>query len=161
MNARTFTFTVCALFGLAGAVGYATTAAAPAASRLHFVMEAKKIAGPVGGSFVVTPVGPGSLEADSGKFTFTVSERHVVRSGQPVTIFAATSTWTGKLGTLVLRERIDDVGAGNGYRAGTGVWSLVRGTGQYEGVSGSGRLAYVTTPPERVFFRYEGLLSKA
>jgi hypothetical protein len=62
---------------------------------------------------------------------------------------------------MVLRERIDDVAAGNGYRVGTGVWSLLsaRGTGQYAGQKGSGRSAYAWTPQNRVFFRFEGLVA--
>jgi hypothetical protein len=62
----------------------------------------------------------------------------------------------------VLKEQIDDVRAGDGYRVGAGVWSLLgaRGTGQYAGLSGSGRSAYVLTPPGRVYSRWEGFVGK-
>jgi hypothetical protein len=136
--------------------------AGPAASKQGIVIEAKKAAGPGGGTFVLTPVGPGPLAADAGRFTFTVSQQHVVRSGQSVTIYSATSTWAGKQGTMVLRERIEDVAAGSGYRVGSGVWSLLsaRGIGQYAGLTGSGRSAYAWTPQNRVFFRFEGFVTK-
>lgn len=135
------------------------------ASKQRVVIEAKKVAGPGVGTFALTPQGSGPLAADSGTFGATVSQRTIVRSGQSVTIFTATSTWTGKKGTLLLRERVEDVAAGGIYRVGTGVWSLLsaKGSGQYAGVSGSGRSAYVATPKaavDRVSFRYEGLVGK-
>lgn len=155
--------TTLALVTVASLVLVSATPAGPAASKQRVVMEAKKIVGPGGGTFSVTPVGLGPLKSDSGKFTFTGSQKDVVRSGQSVIIFTVTSTWTGKRGTMVLRERIDDVAAADtGYRVGTGMWSLLsaRGTGQYAGLSGSGRSAYVVTPQERVFFRWEGFVTK-
>ena len=156
------TLTTLAQLSVASLVLVSAAQAGPAATKQRVVMEAKAAAGPGGGTFVVTPQGPGPLKSDTGTFTFTISKQEVVRSGQRVTIYTVTSTWAGKRGTLVLRQRIDDVAAGNGYRVGTGVWSLLsaRGTGQYAGVSGSGRSAYAWTPQKRVFFRYEGFVTK-
>jgi hypothetical protein len=150
-----------ALVGVAALVLGSATAAGSAASKQRLVIEAKKVAGPGGGAFVLTPQGAGALERDSGTFTGSVTQTSVVRSGQEVTIFTATSTFAGKLGTLVIRERIDDVAAGSGYRVGTGTWSVLgaKATGQYAGLSGSGRSAYSVTPQHRVLFRYEGFLT--
>ena len=39
---------------------------------------------------------------------------------------------------LELRFRIEWVGAGNGYRVGTGTWEVVRGTGRYSHITGGG-----------------------
>ena len=52
--------------------------------------------------------------------------------------------------------------AGNGYRVGTGVWSVVQASGkrQYAGVTGGGRSAYVLGHDHRVFFRWEGFVTK-
>ena len=155
--------TTLAVLNVASLMLVSATWAATTVSKQRVVMEAKAIVGPGGGTFVVTPQGHGPLKSDAGKFTFTVSQKEVVRSGQSVIIFTSTSTWAGKRGTMVLRERFDDVAAGgNGYRVGTGVWSLLsaRGTGQYAGLSGSGRSAYVVTPQERLFFRWEGFVTK-
>lgn len=76
-----------------------------------------------------------------------------------MTVYGVTSTWTGKRGTLVLKERVEDVAAGRGYRVGTGTWSTLpaRGTGQYAGLQATGASAYVLTPTRGPFVRYEGL----
>lgn len=154
--------TTLVLVTVASLVLVSATPAGPSASKQRVEMEAKKIVGPGGGAFVLTPLGRGPLKSDTGKFTFTASQKEVVRSGQSVLIFTLTSTWTGERGTMVLRERIDDVAAASGYRVGTGVWSLLRarGTGQYAGLSGSGRSAYVVTAQERVFSRLEGFVTR-
>jgi hypothetical protein len=41
-------------------------------------------------------------------------------------------------GAFVLRERIEHLGAGNGFGIGTGTWTLVRGTGAYSDATGGG-----------------------
>ena len=124
-------------------------------------MDVKSTVGSGGGAFVFTPQGSGPLESDTGTIALAVSQKHVVRDGQSVIIFTITSTWKGKLGTMVLKERIDDVVVGN-YHVGTGVWSLVsaRGTNQYAGLTGSGRTAYVVPPRGSVVFRYDGFAKK-
>ena len=160
---KKFVSALIALGVLAAAPALVSAApAGPIAVKQHVVIEAKKTAGPGGGTFVVTSMGSGPLTSDFGNFTFTVSQKHVVRSGQPATIYTVVSTWAGKQGTMVFRERIEDVAAGNGYRVGTGVWSLIaaRGTGQYAGLNGTGRSAYAWTNQNRVYFRFEGTVTK-
>jgi hypothetical protein len=137
----------------------ASSAVGRAAGTQGVQMEATFDAGR-SGTFVLTATGTGRLRSDSGKFEFAASEKRLVRNGQSVIVFTVTSTWRGQRGTLVLRERTDDVAAADGYRVGTGVWSIndARGTGQYAGVTGSGRLAYVVTPRHRVLTRWEGIV---
>jgi hypothetical protein len=60
-------------------------------------------------------------------------------SGQEVSINEGSSTLKGKLGNLVVRTRSEWVDAGNGYQVATDTWKIVRGTGQYAGVTGGGR----------------------
>ena len=43
----------------------------------------------------------------------------------------------------MIRYRSEWVEAGNGYHVATGTWKVVRGTGQYAGVTGGGRGATV------------------
>jgi hypothetical protein len=154
--------TTLALFTVAVLVLVSATPASPAASKQRVVLEAKKTYGPGGGTFVVTTLGPGPLTSDSGEFTFRASPKNVVRSGQSIIVFSTTTSFTGKRGTLVFRGPFDQVAAGNGYRVATGDWSIVtaRGTGQYAGLSGSGRSAYVVTPQGRLFTRWEGFVTK-
>ena len=135
-------------------------AALPAASKQPVVMEANG-SGPLGGSFRIIPGRSGPLEADTGTYTFKASKREVVRNGQRVTLYGVTATWRGKRGTLVLRERYEDVAAARGYRVGTGTWSTLpaRGTGQYAGLQATGASAYVLTPNRGPFVRYEGLVT--
>jgi hypothetical protein len=136
--------------------------AGPAANKQHVVMEVKSEVGSAAGTFVLTPLGSGPITSDAGTISLTVSQKHGVRSGQSVIIFTIASTWTGKRGTMVVRQRIDDVAGGGSYRVGTGVWSLLSasGTNQYAGLSGSGRSAYVVPPHGPVLFRYEGFVTK-
>jgi hypothetical protein len=103
-----------------------------------------------GQTFLVLPK-TGGLKPDSGRIAKIPESagRKVVRDGQELTIFNPTWTLTGKKGTLTIREhnewvflgsdgnkdRIDDAVA-------VGTWKVVRGTGQYAGVSGGGRSAH-------------------
>ena len=156
---RKATQSVTALALLTGAllVLAPATLAVPSTSKQRIVMEVTA-SGPAGGPFVLTPEGSGPLKPDTGKWTFVASKKEIVRGGQSVTRYTSTTTWAGKLGTLVLRERFDDVAAGRGYRVGTGTWSPVtaRGTGQYAKVTGAGRSAYVLTPHQGPYGRWEG-----
>jgi len=155
--------TILALLTVASLVLVSATPAGQAASKQRVAMEVKSTVGSRAGTFVLTALGAGQLKSDAGTIKDTVSQKHVVRSGQAVVIFTITSTWTGKLGTMVLRERIDDVAGGGGYRVGTGVWSLrsASGTNQYAGLSGSGGSAYALSAHGCcVLFRYEGFVTK-
>ncbi len=91
-------------------------------------------------SFVLTPMQTGAVKADSGSWIAGPETTHrVVRGGQDVSIYVQTSTLKGKLGSLVVRTRQEWAEAGNGYNASADTWKVVRGTGQYAGVTGGGR----------------------
>jgi hypothetical protein len=90
--------------------------------------------------FVLTPLQAGALKRDSGTLTAgSPPGRDVMREGQSVTIYDGVGTFKGKLGSLVIRNRSEWFEAGNGYHVATDAWKVVRGTGQYAGVTGSGR----------------------
>ena len=57
----------------------------------------------------------------------------------------------GQARQLVIRVRLEQVDAGNGYREGTGTWKVVRGTGRYTQITGGGRVgnAWVDSGPWR------------
>ena len=67
----------------------------------------------------------------------------MIREGQKVWMCGpVTWTLTGKRGTLTIQERSEWVDPGNvesGCHIAFGTWKVVRGTGQYAGVSGGGR----------------------
>ena len=99
-------------------------------------------------TFVLTPLTAGVLKRDSGAASEADSGpgRVVQRDGQRVEIFNATLTFAGKRGTLTIRERTEWVDIGNdSNRDGSddgvavGTWKVVRGSGQYAGVTGGGR----------------------
>ena len=93
---------------------------------------------------VFTPLQAGALKRDSGTLTGAIPpERVVMREGQRVSIYDGVGNFEGKRGTLVTRYRSEYVDAGNGYHVGTGTWKVVRGTGQYAGVTGGGRSGHV------------------
>jgi hypothetical protein len=99
-----------------------------------------------GGShtYVLKPLTGGALGRDSGTFSDCCwSERVIVRDGQRIEINDPIATYLGRHGTLVIRYRIEWVDAGNGYTVGTGTWKIIRGTGDYHGVTGHGRNAAV------------------
>ncbi len=99
-------------------------------------------------TFVLIPFKAGILKRDSGKVSIVSDNgRDVMRGGQEVTIYQGTLTLEGKRGTLTIRERNEWVAVSNENAPGfayppgvaTGTWKVVRGTGQYQGVTGGGR----------------------
>jgi hypothetical protein len=153
------------LVALVAAVAFASVAAAgpDAANKQHVTITATVLPN---GTFVLdVPLHePGAIALDKGTFggQYTgVPDKTLVRDGQ--TIYVRTGVWTavGKLGTLVFRERNEWVEAGNDYSVAVGTWKVVRGTGQYAGVSGGGRSGHVTrhARPTRWYARYEGFLT--
>jgi hypothetical protein len=95
------------------------------------------------GEFVLIPLGAGALKLDSGTATDVgVCPRVVIREGQRVEICHNTFTLEGKRGSLTIRERNDFVDTGDAY-VGMGTWKVVRATGQYARIAGSGRSAHV------------------
>jgi hypothetical protein len=109
---------------------------------------------------VIAPLQAGRLKRDSGTMTASVpTERVVMRAGQRVSVYDGPSTLTGKRGTLVLRFRTEYVDGGNGYHVGTGTWKVVRGTGQYAGITGGGHTGAVWLDRGPWSSRAEGFLT--
>jgi len=119
-----------ALMALAAAVTLASVAAAGPGAVKQRVAIASKLYPER--TFVFTPVTAGPLKRDSGTASFE----------------AGIFTFKGKRGTLTIRElREEWVDCGtekfNGVvpAVNIGPWEVVRGTGQYKGVTGRGQSA--------------------
>lgn len=112
--------------------------------------------------FVLTPMQTGPIKPDSGRVIADppTTDRTVMRDGQDVSVYVGTSTWKGKLGSLVIRTRAEWSEAGNGYNASTETWKVVRGTGQYAGITGGGRGTSVWFEPnDHWSSRFQGFLT--
>ena len=138
---------VVVLVALIAAVTLASVAAATPGAVKQRVAIASKLYPER--TFVFTPVTAGPLKRDSGTAGFD----------------AGTFTFKGKRGTLTIRElREAWVNCGNEEFNGVipavdiGPWKVVRGTGQYKGITGGGRIAQVGTPSTSVA-RYQGFLT--
>jgi hypothetical protein len=156
------------LVALAAAVTLTSVAAAgPDAARQRVAIDMKIHPQ---GTFVLRPLQAGALKRDSGTISsnWTATPgRNVMRDGQEVTIYdGAVTTLTGKRGTLTIRDRNEWVAVANenvpngDFRPGIaiGTWKVVRGTGQYAGIAGKGRLGHVGLGSPW-YARYEGFLT--
>ena len=156
-----------AISALAGAVILTSVAAAgPAPTKQRVAINMKILPQ---STFVLTPLRSVTLKRDSGTVSGnwrSVPGRNVSRNGQKVTIFSG-GVWTlsGKRGTLTIRERNEWVDTGSDVNRDSlddgvalGTWTVVRGTGDYAGVTGSGGSGHVGLG--NVWnARYEGFLT--
>lgn len=142
MNAK---FAVLAVLAASAVTLSSVAAAGPDAAKQRVAITMK---GLPGGTFVLTPFKAGALKRDSGTVSVVSGDsRVVIRDGQKVGIFAGgIYTFEGKRGSLTIRERTEWVDVSNentryGYPPGVaiGIWTVVRGTGQYAQVTGGGR----------------------
>jgi len=157
MNARQAIF-----IALAAAVTLTSVAAAgPDAAKQRVTLTTQAAHTTTVSPFVLTPLQAGALKQDSGMLTAPSStQRVVMREGQKVSIYDGVGTYKGKLGSLVIRHRSEWVEAGNGYHVATNTWKVVRGTGQYAGVTGGGRGGIVWSErTDRWSSRSEGFLT--
>jgi hypothetical protein len=156
---------VARLVGVLGALAAAlaltsVTAASPEVTRQWVAMTATGAANPSGTfEWDFTPLQSGALEPDSGTETATFKQRVVKRGGRSVTIVDWTTTSKGERGTLVIRASMEHVQIGNGYEVGVGTWKVLRGTGQYAGLSGRGRVLNAWLHGQDLTERREGFLT--
>jgi hypothetical protein len=130
------------LIGIAAFAAIAATLAAVAAAGP--VAAKQRIEIQVKGGFVLTPLTPGDIKPDTGTASFCCwTERSIMRDGQAIDINNPQMTLTGKHGTLVARNQIGFVDLPDGLAVFTGTWKVIRGTGDYAGLSGGGRAAGV------------------
>jgi hypothetical protein len=112
-------------------------------------------------SFALATLQSGALKRDSGTHGCNgeIDGGEVQRDGQQAFLHECRAlVFTGKGGTLVLRSQFAWIEAGGPYNIATGTWKVVRGTGQYAGVTGGGRIAQVGSPSTSVA-RYQGFLT--
>jgi hypothetical protein len=152
-------FRTALLIVLAAAITLASVAAAgPAATKQRIAIETRILPQ---GTFALTLLQAGAVKPDSGTVYGNwrgLRGRKVMRAGQEVTVYNALWTLTGKLGTLTIRERTEWVGVGYDDGVALGTWKVVRGTGQYAGLTGAGGSGHagLGTP---WYARYEGFLT--
>lgn len=147
------------LTALAAAVTLSSVAAAePAATKQRVAINIKFHTK----AFVLTPLQAGALKPDSGSMLEigNGSCRKVIRDGLKTEI--CTDTWrlTGELGTLTIRAPAEwrDGGSPGTCGVAFGTWKVVRGTGEYAGVTGGGRSAY-DAHCAKWYARHEGFLT--
>jgi hypothetical protein len=144
-----------ALAAIVGTLAAVAAAGPVAANQRISIQEKAQV------SFVLTPLTAGAIKRDTGTASFCCwTDRHIMRDGQAVEINDPEMTLTLKRGTLVIRNRIEFVDIPDGWAVFTGTWKIIRGTGEYAGVSGSGRRAGVTLPNGSVNSQFEGFLSR-
>ena len=114
-------------------------------------------------TFALATLQSGALKRDSGTHACNGGDPDdlgtVQRDGQEAFRWECRAwEFTGKRGTLVLRSQFTWIEAGGPYNIATGTWKVVRGTGQYAGVTGGGRSAQVGGPSGWLA-RYQGFLT--
>jgi hypothetical protein len=113
-------------------------------------------------TFVLSPFRAGAVKRDSGMTTEVADDtcREMIRDGQEVGLCKGGRTkLTGKRGTLTIGTVAEWVDSGNApCGVAFGTWRVVRGTGQYAGITGGGRSAY-EAHCSKWYARHEGFLT--
>jgi hypothetical protein len=140
MHGRQIVLAVLAVAVTVTSVG----SAAPAAAKQRVGITMKNLPA---GTFVFRPFQAGVLKRDSGTVHASAAHytpRVVIRDGQRISIYKPV-VWLleGKRGTLTIREPANQWTQTGDAEIGVGTWKVVRGTGQYAGITGAGRSAHV------------------
>ena len=147
------------LVGIAGVALFLAAApgANPGAKKQHVTITTAK--GGIDNFLLVLRKG-GSVQRDSGTASYCCwSQKFITRDGQTVEVNDPITTLRSKKGELVLKERIEWADAANGYSIGIGTWKVMKGTGAYKNVTGSGRSASSWLPSGPVSWRNDGFLT--
>ena len=150
-----------ARYAVVVALAAAVTLTAVAAAGSGAAKQRVAITGTIlpSGKSVLTALQAGAMKRDSGTVNEgkTLSQRNRITTG--------FWTFTGKRGDLVFRERREWVDLGSDLNrdgfpdvVALGTWEAARGTGQYTGVTGSGRSAHLGLGRKWVA-RFEGFLT--
>lgn len=132
-----------ALTALAGVL-VASAAAGPEAAKKQQVEIGMKLHS---GSFVLSVSRAGPLKSDSGSTpeqATGASCRDISHNGVKNKLCTERRVLTGRRGTLTIQDELEwrDGGSPNSCGIAFGTWSVVRGTGQYAGVTGGGISGY-------------------
>jgi hypothetical protein len=147
--------TTAAILATSAAMLTTVAAAEPLTAKQRVSIQVKQ-----GASFVLTPLTSGAIKRDAGTATFCCwSRRFVTRDGQAIEIDDPQMTLTSKRGTLVARNRLEFIDIPDGWAVFTGTWKIVRGTGDYAGLAGSGRGGGVQLANGGAKALYEGFVS--
>jgi hypothetical protein len=101
------------------------------------------------------------VKPDSGTLLGTGGScRKVIHDGVKSDVCTDTWTLTGKRGAFTTRGPVEwrDGGSPNSCGVAFGSWKVVRGTGEYAGITGGGRSAY-DAHCSKWYARYEGFLT--
>jgi hypothetical protein len=135
----------------------AGAAAGPGAAKQRIEIQLKE---GNGNRFVLTPLTPGAIRPDSGMVSFCCwTQSFITRNGQRIQVNDPQMTLTGKRGTLVARNRIEWFDLPDGWAVSTGTWNVIRGTGDYAGLSGGGVGAGISLANGNGRSQFEGFLS--
>jgi hypothetical protein len=135
----------------------AGAAAGPGAAKQRIEIQLKD---GNGNRFVLTPLTPGAIGPDSGTVSFCCwTQSFITRKGQRIEVNNPQMTLTGKRGTLVARNRIEWFDLPDGWAVSTGTWNVIRGTGDYAGLSGGGVGAGASLANGNGRSQFEGFLS--
>jgi hypothetical protein len=148
-----------ALTALAGVV-VASAAAGPEAATKQRVEIGMKFHAE---SFVLSVSRDGPLKSDSGSTAENATGagcRYISHNGVKNPLCTEIRVLLGRRGTLTIRDALEwrDGGSPNSCGVAFGTWSVVRGTGQYEGVTGGGISGY-DAHCQKWYAHHEGFLT--
>jgi hypothetical protein len=109
--------------------------------------------------FVLTPLTSGRLKGDTGTATFCCwKSRVVIRDGLKVEIGDPKMTFSGSAGPSWQATGWSSSTSKVATRCSPGTWKVIRGTGDYAQLSGSGRIAGIVLPNGTTKWQREGFL---